>query len=358
MDGRFIISTGRSGSTLLSRALAQNSRLLVLSEFFSSLDNGTRFGADAIDGAELLDILSADDDVSALIAARGRASAEAIHEGMRNDRTATGRAPSLVRACLPALTDDPDGLFAEIAAEVGRWPRRSRSDQYRALFDWLCARLGKHAWVERSGFGIRLFPEIRRAFPDARFLHLHRDGMEAALSMYHHPWFRVGVYLDAFPPERGEVDGAIAGEDGDFVSALLKSPPPIGLYGRHWSNMLARAFADFVRLDANQYAELTFENLTTSPRDVLQQVADFLELPADPGWIERGAALVKGDVPRRAPGLGADERQELEAACRPGQILLGREDPSRLDEALARLREGFLRAKRDRSQPSATSAAR
>jgi NAD(P)-dependent dehydrogenase (short-subunit alcohol dehydrogenase family) len=39
------------------------------------LDDGRRFGSDRIDGTGLLHLLSADDGVSALIAARGRASA-------------------------------------------------------------------------------------------------------------------------------------------------------------------------------------------------------------------------------------------------------------------------------------------
>lgn len=347
MQGRFIISTGRSGSTLLSRALAENRRLLVLSEFISSLDNARRFGDETIDGSEFLQILSADDDVSALIAARGRPSAEAIHQGAASDRTATGRAPSLVRACLPPLTDDPEALFARIVELVSRWPRRTRRGHFDALFAWLCAELGREAWVERSGFGIRLFPELRRTFPDARFLHLHRDGREAALSMFHHPWFRVGVHLDYFVPDAPDVDAAIRFPEsrGDFVAGLFETPPALALYGEHWSNLLARAFADFVHLDAAQYRELWFELFVETPRAALREVADFLDLPEDPGWIDRGAALVTNRIAQRFEALAEEDGAALAAACRPGQILLGRERTGRLDESLAELRAGFLRAR-------------
>src|SRR4051812_958821 len=87
MNGRFVISTGRSGSTLLSRMLAENRRLLVLSEFVSCLDNATRFGDGSPDGRQFARILSVDDDLSALIAERGRPSAEALFEGSHDPHT-------------------------------------------------------------------------------------------------------------------------------------------------------------------------------------------------------------------------------------------------------------------------------
>ena len=44
-------------------------------------------------------------------------------------------------------------------------------------------RCGRPCWVERSGSSIEYLEGLHAFFPEARFLHIHRDGPEAALSM-------------------------------------------------------------------------------------------------------------------------------------------------------------------------------
>jgi len=61
-----------------------------------------------------------------------------------------------------------------------------------ALFEWDVRPFGKKRLDERSGFGIRYSPACGRA-SDARFS--HRDGIEAALSMRAHPYFRVVAWV-------------------------------------------------------------------------------------------------------------------------------------------------------------------
>lgn len=342
---RFIVSTGRSGSTLLSRMLAENQRLLALSEFMSSMDNAERFRGGEFSGEVFRKIISADDDLSALIAARGRPSGEVLYEGVRDQNTATGRAPSLVRVTLPALTDDPEGLFEDISGFVSKQPSQDIGRHYRGLFEFLCQRLGKGAWVERSGFGIRLFKGIRDTFPAAKFLHLHRDGLEAALSMRAHPWFCIGAYFDFDPPTLEQAKAAIlqsASEEEDVVSRHFSTLPPVEIYGRHWSHLLVGAYREMPKLNADQISELRFEDLVEKTKTALEEISYFLALPDDPGWIDRAAALVDEKVNKRALLLTPDEFKRLGEACLPGQILLGRAAPARLDEALETLREAFL----------------
>jgi LPS sulfotransferase NodH len=345
LPARFIVSTGRSGSTLLSRMVAENRKILVLSEFLASVDNGTRFRRDAVDGTGFLEALSADDDLSALIALHGRQSEEILNPGGGHTATATGRAPSLVRVTLPALTDDPEGLFEEIAGFVRRQPIRAMADHYTALFEWLCARLGRECWVERSGMSIRIFPELRETFPDARFLHLHRDGLETALSMHAHPWFRVGVWFDRDPLTRAEALAAIrsAGrDDADAIARLYSDPPSVAPYGAHWSDYMALAYRDFAKVPPENYRELAFEDLTAAAETSLAMLAEFFELPDDPGWIDRAARLVNGAVRVRAPELPAGEFTALSSACRAGQILTGRAQAGGLNEVMATLRSAWL----------------
>jgi hypothetical protein len=53
-------------------------------------------------------------------------------------------------------------------------------------------------------------------------------------------------------------------------------------------------------------------------------IAAFLDLPEGGDWTQRAARLVRGVPVRRVPELARAERDALDAACRPGQVLLGR----------------------------------
>ena len=88
------------------------------------------------------------------------------------------------------LGADPDWLFDELAAEVPRWPRRPAAAQYQDLFGYLAKTLGRPVVVERSASSLHLIPLLHAQFPAARFVHLHRDGPDCALSMSRHPAFR------------------------------------------------------------------------------------------------------------------------------------------------------------------------
>jgi Sulfotransferase family len=58
--------------------------------------------------------------------------------------------------------------------EDDRWKASSRL--IRELLDPTAERAGKPAWVELSGQNIRTAPTLRKLFPDARFIHMVRDG--------------------------------------------------------------------------------------------------------------------------------------------------------------------------------------
>ena len=97
--------------------------------------------------------------------------------------------PLVSHYVLPMLGADPDWLFDELAAEVPRWPRRPAAAHYQHLFGYLA----KH-WDGRSWWSgppsPHLIPLLHVQFPVARFVHLHRDGPDCALSMSRHPAFR------------------------------------------------------------------------------------------------------------------------------------------------------------------------
>jgi len=324
---RFVVGSGRCGSTLLSRMLAEDRGLLSVFEFFNGLDMARRF-APSLPGAELAGLLRAEQPFVTAVLRRGYTAEEIVYPfGAPGARYRVEDAlPWLCVTMVPRLSDDPDALFDAVVAWAERQPVRPAAAHYRALFEWLCGELDRERWVERSGSSIDYLGDLHACFPEARFLHIHRDGREVALSMREHDAYRLPIALLYDAPlasgrrvsEIGAFDPTAPPRDDDVISRILASRPPPEYFGRYWSDQVARGAAARARIPKERYLEIRFEDLVDEPRALLHDVAAFLELPSAGGWIERAAALVRGRPRRRLPDLPPAERDALEAACRPG----------------------------------------
>jgi len=327
---RFVIGTGRCGSTLLSRMLSENPRVLNVFELFSGIDQFFRFRRDPVGGAELASRLREDHPMLTMVMRRGYEVPEVVYPfGAPGARYAKGEPiPWALGIAIPRVTNEPDALFDELLAHVEALPTRTLAVHYREIFEWLTRRLGRRCWIERSGTSIDFLGELRNFFPDARFLHIHRDGREAALSMREYPVLRVAVAV--MYGLLGEVEYSHAGlvelerSEPAAIDRLLETRPPIELYGRYWSDQIRRGYAALGRLDPGDFLDVRFEDLVTRPRDVMRRIAEFLEIGAEDEWIARAAGLVRGMPERRYPALDRDERERLDAACRDAMGLLER----------------------------------
>ena len=330
---RFIVGTGRCGSTLLSRMLAESPEVASLFEFFNGLEMGRRFDDAPADGEEFAWLISQKHPFVTMVLSRGYEVPEITYPFSPRSRFQKGEGlPWIAVSALPRLSDDPDALYDETLAFARALPPRHLREQYRALFDWWTERTGRRHWIERSGSSIDYLESLHRFFPEARFLHIHRDGREAALSMRDHHAFRLAVSLMTQRAtegktirELGGLETGQAADDTDPISQLLKGRPDAVHFGRFWSGQVLRGYRALRLLDADRYSELRFEDLLERPREELARVAAFFALDPDAGgWRDRAAALI-GKLPSpRHEGLPPDERRRLEEACAPGNTLLGR----------------------------------
>jgi hypothetical protein len=327
---RFVVGTGRCGSTLLSRMLAENARVLNVFELFSGIDQFFRFRRDPVGGAELAARLREDHPMLTMVLRRGYAVPEVVYPfGAPGARHAAGDPiPWALAIAIPRVTDAPDALFDEMLRRVEALPSRSLAQHYHEILAWLTRRLGRRCWIERSGTSIDFLGELHDFFPDARFVHIHRDGREAALSMREYPVLRVAVAV--MYGMLGEVEYSHAGlarlerAEPAAIDRLLATRPPVELYGRYWSDQIRRGHAARERLDPRDFLDLRFEDLVSEPRRELARIADFLEIGSEADWIDRAAGLVRGLPAPRYPALEAGERERLDAACREAMALLGR----------------------------------
>jgi putative sulfotransferase len=330
---RFVVGSGRCGSTLLSRMLACHPQVASLFEYFNGIDIARRFADEPVSGSAMAELVAAEQPFVTAVLRRGYEVPEIVYPFDGGGRyRPQDPLPWILVSMLPRLGDDPDRLFDAALAFLRGEPARPPRLHHLALFDWLTAATGRALWIERSGSSIDYLDDLSRAYPGARFLHLHRDGRETALSMRGHHAYRLPIsILYRAPLDTGEtladlgpLDLHAAPTGSDPISRILASRPPAATFGRYWADQIQHGYRAVPRLASGRYLEIRFEDLTERPRETLLAVADFFELPADPGFAERGAALVRGRPPERYPDLGADERRALDAACAPGMKLLGR----------------------------------
>lgn len=326
---RFIVGTGRCGSTLLSRMMAEHPAVLSVFEFFNGLDMTRRFSPEPMSGPEFAELISQEHPFVTMVLSRGYEVPEITYPfgpGARYRRD--DRLPWVLVSTLPRLTDEPDALFDETIAFAQTLPRQHLAQHYRALFEWLAQRLGRSCWIERSGSSIDYLAALHEFFPRARFLHLHRDGRETALSMREHHAYRLAIsllyQLDADGPPSIEELRRIDEPGSDRITKLLESKPPAEYFGRYWSQELEHGLPAVAKLAPGQYQEVRFEDLVSRPRETLRTIADFFELDASDVWLERAAGLVRGVPPTRFDKLSTEEQRRLTEACAPGMRLLGR----------------------------------
>lgn len=329
---RFIVGSGRCGSTLLSQMLAGHPQLLSVFEFFNGLDASRRFAEGSISGSEFAELISAEQPFVTAVLRRGYPVAEIVYPYGPAARHRPGQPlPWILVSMLPRLCADPDALFDEVMAFATALPSQPSASHCRQLFDWLTRRMDRQYWVERSGSSIDYLGALHEQFPEARFLHLHRDGCEVALSMREHHAYRLpisllyGVPADDGPiPQIGPSELRAEPDPRDPVSRILASRPAPDYFGRYWRDQILRGAEARRRIPPDHYSEVGFEELIERPVDVLVRVAEFFGLDRDIAWLERASALVRGSPPGRFEGLGPGEREALLEACRPGYEALGR----------------------------------
>jgi len=339
----FVVGTGRCGSTMLSNMLREHPKVLSLSEFFISVTDGARtpqaveqaFPRHAIDGPAFWRIVAGPSPYFNFQLRNGVPNPELIYPWQASTARFSLKTgiPAISLMTLPHLTEDCDGLFEILRDEVETWPSASIERHYRQLFGWLASHFGKALWIERSAGGLGMAQQLLTSFPDARIVHLARDGRDASLSMFVHMGFRHGVatimlgqHLGVDPivsTDRTRIDSVPAElrpflpEEFD-VARLDKfevSPP---LCGQFWTQQVESGLKILATLPADRLLMLRYEDFFTDPKRQLDTFTAFLgEDYVDEDWSFRCAATVR---PPRSTwrDLPADEARALTEACRPG----------------------------------------
>jgi hypothetical protein len=335
----FVVGTGRCGSTMLSNMLRDHPGVLSLSEFFSTVTEGGRrgecFSQLPIDGPHFWSIISERAPVLRFCLRHNVRYEECLYPcddpSARFSRQ-TG-VPGIMATTLPHLTDDHDRLLDLIGTLVANWRPAPIRDHYKRLFGWLASRFGRRLWIERSGASLGMVALLLQLFPDARFVHMIRDGRDAAISMHRHEGFQLlyvinmlQAYLGVDPltsDDRSQLERVPADlrhflpETFD-IEHLRALPVSLSTWGASWSQQIVEGLPLFKGMPADRLLTLRYEDLVSDPTRQLDLLAQFLgDEFVDEDWSVRCAATVR--TPKSTwCDLPEGEAHALTEACRPG----------------------------------------
>ena len=334
----FVLSTGRCGSTMVSDILNRHPDVLSISEFFSFLGLGI-FARRRTTGAWMWRLYSQPGYRMGIIA-RGESFSELLYPiDDPQARFTRFNLPPIMAVMLPHLTDRYEALFDELEPVVRGQPKQPPADHYRYLFGWLGARFGRKVWVERGGGTLLLASRLLRHFPEARVVHVYRDGRETALSMSRHPPFRSmlamarkyrpwGIDLERTLSRLEHHDGITArlAQLAQTFASLDRLPYDkltLPDFAAFWSAMIESGHRVFGHFPSDRLLNVRFEDIQADPEGQIRRLVRFIspELEDDT-WVHEVVAIPR-PTPSKFAQLDADTQRAVTAACRPGLERLG-----------------------------------
>lgn len=122
-------------------------------------------------------------------------------------------------------------------------PEFTVSDGYRAFYGLYARQHGKARWGDKTPIYCKYLNTIRRLLPEARFIHIIRDGRDAALSL-RQMWFSPGWEIET--------------------------------QASYWRDCVVSARRS--GLGRPDYMEVRYEELILNTRETLKQVCDYINL--------------------------------------------------------------------------------
>jgi hypothetical protein len=170
---------------------------------------------------------------------------------------------------------DAADIEAKVLAEC-----RGTSDFLRIVMEEVARKQNVDRWADSTPTNLPHMVRIKRDFPEARFIHIIRDGRDVALSLDRRGWSR------PLPWDR----------DRSLLAA--------GLY---WEWIVRRG-REYGGLVDPSYLEVRYEDLVSATRDALARIAGFIQHDLDYGRIQRtGVGSVKTPLTAFKEELGCGE---------------------------------------------------
>jgi hypothetical protein len=163
-----------------------------------------------------------------------------------------------------------------------------------AIFETYAEKVGKPRWGDKTPMYMRHLPLLERLFPDSQYVHLVRDGRDAALSFIEMP-------------------------EGTFTRTWAHPGDAAG-FACLWRKEVGDARALGARVGMGRYLEVNYEDLVAETPQVVESICDFADLPFEPDMVEYEGAVNVSDKPHQqrllqSPTVGVRSwRDDMSAA--------------------------------------------
>jgi hypothetical protein len=176
------------------------------------------------------------------------------------------------------------GTLSEWGVDPGRVGERLRDgmepgDAIAAVFETYAADRGKERWGDKTPLYMQYLPLLERLFPTARFVHLVRDGRDAALSFL------------------GMPEG--------IVTRTWSHPRSVADFACQWATEVEAARTLGSRVGPGRYLEIRYEALVAEPERELQAICSFAGL------------AYKADMLRHSEGVDVSAKPHQASLKRP-----------------------------------------
>jgi Sulfotransferase domain len=197
------------------------------------------------------------------------------------------------------------------------WTRDGDPEQHLAELTALATRHFLATWVSEEGARIvgdktpltapDVIEEVARMVPEAKVIHIIRDGRDVAVSSIHHIWNHAadegGIHTLSAEERalrdqyRKDPEGFRREGRSIFIGNRLRST------AKNWATMTARARADGRRLLGDGYIEVRYEDLLADPEREVERVLAFLGASTSRAAVStcvKAASFERGTRGRRA----------------------------------------------------------
>lgn len=200
-------------------------------------------------------------------------------------------------AQLPELSYHFEPVATKAAARYvysGVWRAATARFFYRQVYAWLM-RLhadGHLRFAEKTPQNCFVAPFLAEAFPDAQFIHILRDGRDAALSYSKQPWLSTAAKDSGLREPGGYLFGPyprfwVEAEREEEFRQTTDIQRCIWAWRRH----VEAALAGTRSLPADRYWELRYESLAREPQRGATDLLRFLGIAATPAHAPFEQAL-------------------------------------------------------------------
>jgi hypothetical protein len=163
-----------------------------------------------------------------------------------------------------------------------------------AIFEAYAEKAGKPRWGDKTPMYMRHLPLLERLFPEAQYVHLVRDGRDAAVSFLRMP-------------------------EGTFTRTWAH-PESAGDFAALWRVEVEGARELGGRVGPQRYHEARYEQLVAQPEETVREICAFAEIPFEQAMLEYAGTVDVSRKPHQQrllqpPTAGVrDWRSELDEA--------------------------------------------